>query len=169
MEPSLIAVRALVAYVFLLAILRLSGKRTIALGTPFDFVLALVIGDLVDDLLWAEVPLSQFVVAVVTLAGAHLIAVLSCHASPTAARLLEGSATLIVKDGLLVEAGMRRERTPEREVAEMLRHKGIDRPEWMQVAAARVETSGIVSALRQAWARPARRADRARTRGPVSD
>jgi len=46
----------LFAYVFLLAILRASGKRTIAQGTTLDFVVALVLGDLIDDALWAEVP-----------------------------------------------------------------------------------------------------------------
>lgn len=57
-----IAVRAAFAFLTLLALLRVSGKRTIGKGTAFDFVLALVIGDLFDDLLWADVPASQFAV-----------------------------------------------------------------------------------------------------------
>ena len=48
MDPLKIAVRALAAFLFLLALLRLSGKRTIYQGTAFDFVLALVLGDMVD-------------------------------------------------------------------------------------------------------------------------
>jgi uncharacterized membrane protein YcaP (DUF421 family) len=56
-----------VAYLFLLLLLRIAGKRTIKQGSPFDFVLALIIGDLVDDAIWAEVAISQFVVAAATL------------------------------------------------------------------------------------------------------
>ena len=53
MELPKIVRRALVAYVFLLFLMRLSGKRAIAQGSAFDFVLALIVGDLVDDLLQA--------------------------------------------------------------------------------------------------------------------
>lgn len=61
------AFRCVVSYVFLLTSLRVSGKSTIRQGTTFDFVLALVIGDLVDDAVWSDVPLSQFIVASSTL------------------------------------------------------------------------------------------------------
>jgi uncharacterized membrane protein YcaP (DUF421 family) len=67
MDPLRIAARCLVVFIFLLTVLRISGKRTIRHGSAFDFVLALIIGDLVDDAIWGEVPLSQFVVASATL------------------------------------------------------------------------------------------------------
>ena len=51
----------LIAIPFILV--RLSGKRTVREGTSFDFVLALVLGDLVDDAVWSEVPMAQFVAA----------------------------------------------------------------------------------------------------------
>jgi uncharacterized membrane protein YcaP (DUF421 family) len=63
-----IAIRALFVYIFMLALLRLAGKRAIHRAEPFDFVVALILGDLVDDALWAEVPLAQFVVAAATIA-----------------------------------------------------------------------------------------------------
>jgi uncharacterized membrane protein YcaP (DUF421 family) len=67
MDPLRIALRCLVAYAFLVMLLRLAGKRTIYQGTAFDFVLALIMGDLLDDAIWAEVPIAQFVVAASTL------------------------------------------------------------------------------------------------------
>lgn len=67
MDPLRIAVRTILAYAFLLVMVRLSGKRTVGHGTTVDFVLALVFGDLVDDLVWAEVAAAQFVVAAGTL------------------------------------------------------------------------------------------------------
>jgi uncharacterized membrane protein YcaP (DUF421 family) len=74
MEPLRIAVRALAAFIFLLALLRLSGKRTIYQGTAFDFVLALVLGDLIDNVVFGQSPFAQFAVASLTLIGARLIA-----------------------------------------------------------------------------------------------
>jgi uncharacterized membrane protein YcaP (DUF421 family) len=67
MDPLRLAVRTVLVYLFLLALLRLSGTRSVRQVTPFDFVLVLILGDLVDDALWAEVPLAQFVVAAGTL------------------------------------------------------------------------------------------------------
>jgi uncharacterized membrane protein YcaP (DUF421 family) len=63
MDPFRLFARAVLAYAFLLVMVRLSGKRIVAHGSTIDFVLALVFGDLVDDLIWAEVAAAQFVVA----------------------------------------------------------------------------------------------------------
>jgi uncharacterized membrane protein YcaP (DUF421 family) len=62
MDPLRIATRVLFGYVVLLALVRLSGKRTVKHSSPFDFTIALITGDMIDDLLWAEVAASQFVV-----------------------------------------------------------------------------------------------------------
>ena len=67
MDPIRIAIRAAFAYVFLLVMVRLSGKTSVAQGSSTDFVLAMIFGDMVDDLVWAEVATSQFVVGVGTL------------------------------------------------------------------------------------------------------
>jgi uncharacterized membrane protein YcaP (DUF421 family) len=67
MDPCRIGVRCLIAYVFLLVVMRLAGKRVVRHANAFDFVLALIVGDLVDDALWSEVPVAQFVVATATL------------------------------------------------------------------------------------------------------
>ena len=63
MDPLRIAVRVIVGYVLLLTLARLSGLRSPKHATAFEFTLALIVGDMVDDLLWAEVNAAQFVVA----------------------------------------------------------------------------------------------------------
>ena len=73
MDPLRIAVRTVLAYVFLLALLRVAGKKGLRNATAFEFVTALILGDLVDDALWAEVPFAQFIVAATTLMLAKLV------------------------------------------------------------------------------------------------
>ena len=73
MDPLRIAVRAFFVYLTLLALVRCSGKRTVKQGSPFDFTVALILGDMADDALFAEVALSQFVVAAGTLLVAHVL------------------------------------------------------------------------------------------------
>ena len=71
MEPFAIAARAALSYIVLLALVRITGKHTIRQGTAFDFAVALIIGDLVDDVIWAEVSTAQFLVACSTLFALH--------------------------------------------------------------------------------------------------
>lgn len=55
MDRGRIAVCALVAYVYLLVTTRASGKRVVSQATPFDLLVSLIIGDLIDAALWGEV------------------------------------------------------------------------------------------------------------------
>jgi uncharacterized membrane protein YcaP (DUF421 family) len=67
-----IAARVLFAYLMLQAMLRVAGKRTVTQASPFEFTLSLILGDMVDDMMWAEVDASVFVVAVSVLMVVHL-------------------------------------------------------------------------------------------------
>jgi uncharacterized membrane protein YcaP (DUF421 family) len=73
MDPQRLIVRTAFAYVFILALLRVSGKRTVKQGDIASFVVALIIGDMFDDAIWAEVPASQFVAGVGTLVFLHVV------------------------------------------------------------------------------------------------
>lgn len=73
MDPLRIAVRTVFVFLTLLALVRCSGKRTVRQGTPFDFTVALILGDMADDAAFAEVALSQFVIAAGTLLIAHVL------------------------------------------------------------------------------------------------
>ncbi len=54
MDPLRIIVRVVFAYVLVLAFTRISGHRTMRQNDVPSFVIAVVIGDLFDDLIWAE-------------------------------------------------------------------------------------------------------------------
>jgi uncharacterized membrane protein YcaP (DUF421 family) len=73
MDPLRIAVRAAFGFLFLWLLVRVSGKRTVKRGSPFDFTVALILGDMFDDVVWAEVAASQFVVACGVLVGVHVL------------------------------------------------------------------------------------------------
>jgi uncharacterized membrane protein YcaP (DUF421 family) len=73
MELVRLAARAVFAYVLLLTLVRVSGKRTIKQGTPTDLAVALIVGDLVDNVLWAEVTPLPFAVSAVVVFGAHTL------------------------------------------------------------------------------------------------
>jgi uncharacterized membrane protein YcaP (DUF421 family) len=77
MDPLRLIVRVVFAYVFAHVLIRVSGKRTVKQGDSASFVLAVIIGDMFDDLFWAEVPGSQFVIATSSLVLLHAAASLT--------------------------------------------------------------------------------------------
>ena len=161
-----IAVRAAFGYVFLLALLRAAGKRTVARGTAFEFVLALVIGDMVDDLLWGEVSSATFVAGTATLTLAHTLVCWGKYWSPLFARVVEGSPRVILSDGQPVWRGLRKERVAESELEELLRLLGLPRERWGDVQSALLEGNGHPSLLLTGPARPAALGDVAPGRRP---
>jgi uncharacterized membrane protein YcaP (DUF421 family) len=72
MDPLRIVIRVVFAYVVLLVLVRLSGKRAVKQSNAFDFTLALILGDLIDDVVWAEVAVAQFVAATSVLVIVHM-------------------------------------------------------------------------------------------------
>jgi uncharacterized membrane protein YcaP (DUF421 family) len=73
MDLLRLAVRSAFAFLVLLVLVRASGKRTVKQGSPFDFTVALILGDMFDDAVWAEVAMSQFVVAGGVLMTVHIL------------------------------------------------------------------------------------------------
>jgi uncharacterized membrane protein YcaP (DUF421 family) len=164
-EPLALALRALFAFVVLLLSMRLSGKRSISQATPFDFVLALVVGDMVDDVSWREVNPSQFVVGVAMLAGAHTLVAFIASRSDAFADVVNGRPRLLMEDGEPLVAGLRAERLGRKELFEVLREKGLPRRRWRDVAEARLEESGELSVSLREAARPLQKADLEARRG----
>lgn len=74
MDPFRIVIRIVFAYVFALVLVRIAGHREIKQVDPHSFIVALIAGDLFDDLFWLEVPAAQFVVALGSLFLIHILA-----------------------------------------------------------------------------------------------
>lgn len=72
MDPLRILARVLFGYVILLIMMRAGGKRLVRHASPLDFALSVILGDMIDDLLWAEVDASVFVVGVGALLVLHI-------------------------------------------------------------------------------------------------
>jgi uncharacterized membrane protein YcaP (DUF421 family) len=159
MEPEKIAVRALFTFIFLLAIIRSSGKRTVHEGTTFDFVFALILGDLVDDALWAEVPAANFVVATGMLALIKISAQVLETKSRVASRLFLGMPTLVIRDGAPVHSALIRLQMPVSELEALTRLQGVEREMWSKIGKAWLESSGELSIQRTPDADHAQKGD----------
>jgi uncharacterized membrane protein YcaP (DUF421 family) len=160
MDPSellLTSARAVAVYALILIVIRLLGKRTVGNFTAFDLLIALMLGELVDEMIYGDVRFLQGTVAIVTLAALAAADSWASYASDGMQKVLEGKPSVIVRDGAFDRDGMRAERLNERDVMAMLRLSGVQ--DLREVHLAIVETDGKVSVLKHDWAAPAEKAD----------
>ena len=100
-ELLLTAARAFGIYFLMLLVVRILGKRAIGNFAAFDLLVALMLGELVDEIIYGDVSLVQGTLAIVVIAGAQAgnsWLTLWGHGFDT---LLEGKPTVIVRDGAL--------------------------------------------------------------------
>ena len=154
-----IGVRALVAYVLLLILLRIAGKRLLAEATGMQFVLAIMIGDLADDALFGEVPFAHFAAATITLTVLEVATTLLASRQLWAWRIFEGEPPIVLQNGMPQRKGTRHERINRKELASLLRLEGLTPAQWTEIQTARVEEGGVPGIVKHEWAKPAQRKD----------
>jgi uncharacterized membrane protein YcaP (DUF421 family) len=156
-ELLLTAIRTVAVYALMLTVIRLLGKREVGNFTAFDLIVALMLGELVDEVIYGDIPFLQGATAVVVLAGLQYATSWMSFASKRADRLLDGVPTVVIRDGQLQAEGMRKERMNKDEVMGLLREREIE--DLREVKIALVEVGGSLSVIRQDWANPLQKSD----------
>ena len=152
-----IVTRALVAYVYLLLMTRMSGKRVVSQATPFDLLVSLIVGDLIDDALWAEVPIAKFAVAVGTIVMLDAIVRLAAYHSSWFDRLVSGTPTIALRRGVPDTRALRGEQMNEGDLAHLLRLNGVENKEEVRLGV--VEDNHDLAVLKESWAEELQRRD----------
>ncbi|MBN8899436.1 MAG: hypothetical protein BGO51_14530 [Rhodospirillales bacterium 69-11] len=139
------------AYVALVVLLRISGKRTLAKLNAFDLIVTVALGStLATVLLNRSVSLAEGIVAFVLLAGLqYLVAFLSVRWSGFDA-LVKSEPTLLLHRGRFLDVALRDQRVTREEVASALRASGVANVE--DAAAVVLETDGSLSVVPRAAA-----------------
>ena len=162
-ELALTALRATVIYVFLLVVLRLLGKRAVGDATAFDFMVALILGEVVDEPIYGDVPLVQGMLVIAVIAAWHAVNSYLSYRSQRFDRLTGGSPAILIRNGVIDRKAMRRERINDEELWVLLRLQQIENLE--DVKEATLEPDGQLSVIKTDAARELTRADVARLRG----
>jgi uncharacterized membrane protein YcaP (DUF421 family) len=137
--------RAITIYAFLLAIFRVSGKRSLAQITTFDFVLLLIIGEATQQaLLGDDFSVINAFVVIGTLMFLELGLTLAKSRWPALDPVLDSTPLVIVQDGRLLEERLTHERVSREDVLHAARERhGLERLDQIQYAV--LEQSGGIS------------------------
>lgn len=139
-----IAIRSFVAFLFVFAITRIVGRRELSTLEPFDVIMLVVIGDLVQQgVTQSDNSVTGIVVvlSVVTLMTA-LFAYLNFR-FPRLRPWMEGRPVVLIDNGAVIEGNLRRERLTVGEVEAEARQQQI--ASLTQVRWAVLERNGRIS------------------------
>jgi uncharacterized membrane protein YcaP (DUF421 family) len=141
-----IALRAAFAYGFVFLITRVVGRRELTSLEPFDLVLLIVVGDLVQQgITQSDYSLTGIVIAISTMALLTVLVSWVSFRFPRMRPVLDGEPIVIVRDGKPIERNLKRERVTLKEVEAEARLQQID--SLGKVKWAVLETTGQISFL----------------------
>lgn len=134
------------AYVLLIFILRLTGKRTLSKMNAFDLIVTVALGSaLASTMLSKSVPLAEGMLGLILLVALQYAVTWLSVRSESFQGLVKAQPQLLVHRGAWMRDAMRRERVTEEEVLAAMRIQGI--PAIGEKTTAVLETDGSLSIL----------------------
>ena len=139
-----IVLRALVAYVFIIFLMRIVGRRELSSMEPSDVILLVVIGDLIQNgVTQSDYSVTGVVLAAGTIGFLASVTAFITYRSKRIRNVVEGEPVILVQDGETIDRNMRNERLTLVELMEqarLQRIESLDRVKW-----AVLETNGSIS------------------------
>jgi uncharacterized membrane protein YcaP (DUF421 family) len=138
--------RGLIIYLFLILLLRLTGKRQVGQMAPFDLVLLLVLSNAVQNSMnGGDNSVTGGVISAVTLVGANWIVGLLTYRSKKLEGLIEGRPEVLIHNGKLYQNVLDHSKVTHHEMMSSLRAAGCACIEDVQTAV--LENDGTISVI----------------------
>lgn len=145
--------RAIVLYIVLMITMRAMGKRQLGQFQPYEFVMAMLIANLVaTPMSDVSTPLLHGVLPVAALFIVHALITVLCLHSDRIRALISGKPSLIISRGIIRQQELDRLCMTLSDLLEGLRAAGILDP--AEVGTAVMEANGTISAFPRASRRP---------------
>src|SRR5574338_1563527 len=141
-----ILIRASIFYIYVLALVRISGKQSISQLSSMDFVVATIIGDQFDSVIYGEVPIPQGMVGFGTIVLIHMLVTFAGSRSIFVHNFFSPPPALLVQHGTLLQTGLQNEWMNVDTLQSEMRLEGEDQVE--EVREARLEPHGQLSILK---------------------
>ena len=142
-----IMLRTAVVYFVILIGIRLAGKREVGQMTPFDLALLLLISNAVQNAMTGpDTSVTGGIVAAVTLLVLNAIVTQVVFRNRKVRKMVEGSPTLLVRHGKILEDQLAKERVTVDSLTQALREHGVASVQDVSVAV--LEIDGSISVLK---------------------
>ena len=119
--------RAGIVYVFLIAALRVAGKRELAQLNTVDFVVLLAVANAVQNaIIGTDNSVTGGLVGAVTLFALNGVVAVLLWRSTAARKVIEGTETVLIENGALQRDNLRREHITEEELLVAVQRQNAD-------------------------------------------
>lgn len=136
-------IRTVAVYLALAVLLRLAGKRDLAQLNAFDLVVMLLLSNVVQNaIIGPDNSLLGGLIGAVVLIGFNALIERAALADDRAARVLEGTATVLARDGRWDEAALRREGLRKGDVEAALRRQNANSVDEVETVS--IEPGGAI-------------------------
>jgi uncharacterized membrane protein YcaP (DUF421 family) len=141
-----IAVELTVGFASLFIVTKLQGKAQFSQITPFDFISAILLGELVGNAIYDhEVKLGEILFAVVLWGVLVYVTELVTQKFMGTRKLLEGEPNIVIRKGQIKYDALKRAKMDINQLQSMIRQQGYF--SLREVEYAIIETNGMVSVL----------------------
>jgi uncharacterized membrane protein YcaP (DUF421 family) len=119
--------RPVIVYLVLVVLLRIFGKRELAQLNPFDLVVLLSLSNTVQNaIIGDDNSVSGGIVGAIGLLGINWLLVRTLYRSPRMTRLLEGRASVLIRDGQVDKSALHRESLTREELVAIVHRQGFE-------------------------------------------
>jgi len=133
--------RPVIVYLVLVILLRLFGKRELAQLNPFDLVVLLSLSNTVQNAIIGEDnSVTGGIIGAFSLLAINWIVARVLFRSPKLTRLIEGRATVLIRNGQMDQAAMEHESLTPDELLSAIHRQGF--PHLHEVALCQLEPNG---------------------------
>ena len=146
LDAGEMALRAVLTFAVTVMVVRFGSKRLFGKGTAFDYIVAIMIGSVMSRAINGSAALFATWVAGAVLVGLHwLLAFLSARVT-WFGPLVKGNTVHLIRDGEVLEAGLREANLSRNDLDQALREQGTRDPSGIRVAM--LERDGSISVIK---------------------
>lgn len=143
-----IAVRAIIMYVFTVAMIRFFGKRTTMTTAGFDLILTVALGSILASTIMSTTrPIFHGMLALAALAGLQWLLSFSVSRNDIIQRIVVSPAKILLEDGRIISSNLRAERLSLAQLEQKIRQQGFAHTNGLKAVI--LESSGNVSVIDQ--------------------
>ena len=137
-------IRAVLVYAFVVVALRLAGKREIGALNPFDLVVLFFLSNILQNsIIGNDLSITGGVIGAATLMGLNYGVQRFLFGHKRLDRIFEGQSTVLIEDGEILRANLKKELVTEDELMVAIHKQGL--LELTDVQKAVLETDGNIS------------------------
>ncbi len=148
MHDLIMVFRTIILYSLGLFVMRLMGKRSVGQLSPFDFLIAVIIGSAIAIPMEHEkIPLLHGVIPIITILFVNYLLCWLIKKSRTVEDILQGKSTVLIEDGKVLIENLKRERITLADLLILLRDKDVEQVDEIKEAV--IEPNGKLSIIKK--------------------